>query len=418
MQLAIVTDFDYRAQVVDQILVERGWHSLACVGQKQPRNWLLQQKGIDLILVDLDINGAIPLLQELTTHLPTTPLVILATPQRIVELQDALLAGAVDFVAFPLDQGKFIQTLERARRGGTRAAQSATSQTTAIAPTHHLAPHATNHVAPPTKGRLIAVTSLKGGVGRSTIAANVAVGLRQQTGKDVILVEAHHSLGHLALLLNLYPRHTISALEGEPNLDTDLVQGLLQHHGSGVRLLSAPLDASEMVELPVETWLQALQILRELAAYIVIDTSATADLLLLEILTLADDILLMTSSDIASLRDARILLQTLRHESVVEGRIHLILNRAGTQGGLDERVVQDQLSEAVVASIPEDSALATFAFNRGIPFLLSHQRALITRRLQALVDRLATNDIPAPMAVSQLQKPSRFSFLKFSWASS
>ncbi len=410
MQLAIVTDYEYRAQVVDQILVERGWQLLACVGQSQPRSWLLQQKGIDLILIDLDVTGAILLLQELTTYFPTVPLVVLATPQRIVELQDALLAGAVDFVAFPLDPRQFIATTERARRGGTRATNTPATHSTAIVPTHHASSRQ--------KSKTIVVTSLKGGVGRSTIAVNMAVGLRQRTGKDVILVEAHHALGHLALLLNLYPRHTISALDEEPNLDLDLVQGLLQHHGSGVRLLSAPLDPSDMVELPTDTWVRTLQILGELADYVVVDTSSVADTLLSEILTLADDIILVTGSDIASLRDARILLQSLRHENVVEGQLHLVLNRAGTQGGLDERVVHDQLKEAVVASFPEDSALATFAFNRGVPFILSHPRALLTRRLQALVERVASvNGAIIPSAVVE-KRSSLFSFMKFSWANS
>jgi len=408
MQLAIVTDFEYRAQVVDQILVERGWQLLACVGQPQPRNWLLQQKGVDLILIDLDVTDAIQLLKELTQLLPTVPTVVLATPQRIVELQDALLAGAADFIAFPLDQRQFITTVERARRGGARALQTPTTHNAALVP----APHHHHAVAVRQRSKTIVVSSLKGGVGRSTIAANVAVNLRQRTGKDVILVEAHHGLGHLALMLNLYPRHTIANLDDEPNVDIDLVQGLLQYHGSGVRLLSAPLDAADLVELPLETWQQMLRLLGELAAYVVVDTSAHADGLLSEMLALANDIILVTGADIASLRDARILLQSLRHENVVEGQIHLVLNRAGTQGGLDERVVHDQLREAVAVAIPEDAPLATYAFNRGVPFVLSHQRALITRRLNSLTDRLLQGDEVGVSQPGQSQRTSLFSFIR------
>lgn len=408
MQLAIVTDFEYRAQVVDQILVERGWQLLACVGQPQPRNWLLQQKGVDLILIDLDVTDAIQLLKELTQLLPTVPTVVLATPQRIVELQDALLAGAADFIAFPLDQRQFITTVERARRGGTRAIQTPATHSGAIVP----AAHHHHAVATRQRSKTIVVSSLKGGVGRSTIAANVAVNLRQRTGKDVILVEAHHGLGHLALMLNLYPRHTIANLDEEPNVDVDLVQGLLQYHSSGVRLLSAPLDATDLVELPLETWQQMLRLLGELAAYVVVDTSSHADAVLSEMLALANDIILVTGADIASLRDARILLQSLRHENVVEGQIHLVLNRAGTQGGLDERVVHDQLREAVAVAIPEDAPLATYAFNRGVPFVLSHQRALITRRLNSLTDRLLQGDEVGVSHNGQPQRASLFSFIR------
>ena len=408
MQLAIVTDFEYRAQVVDQILVERGWQLLACVGQPQPRTWLLQQKGIDLILIDLDVTDAIQLVKELAQLLPTVPTVVLATPQRIVELQDALLAGAADFIAFPLDPRQFITTVERARRGGARTMQAHASQSTAMVP----ASHHHHAVAVRQKSKTVVVASLKGGVGRSTIAANLALNLRQRTGKEVILVEAHHGLGHLALMLNLYPRNTIANLDGESNVDIDLIQGLLQYHGSGVRLLSAPLDATDLVELSTDTWQQILRLLGELAAYVVVDTSAHADPVLSEMLSLANDIIVITGADIAGLRDARILLQSLRHENVVEGQIHLVLNRAGTQGGLDERVVHDQLREAVAVSLPEDAPLATYAFNRGVPFVLSHQRALMTRRLNNLTDRLLQGDEVGAKVNGQPQRASLLSFMR------
>lgn len=404
MQLAIVTDFEYRAQVVDQILMERGWQLVACVGQPQPRDWLMQQRGIEMVLIDLDVPGAIFLLKELTQVLPHVPLVALATPQRIVELQDAMLAGATNFIAFPIEPKQFIVTLERAR-------SAMRSQHTAMV--HQPAqPHAHQHSAVKRQGKVIVVTSLKGGVGRSTIAANLAIGLRQRTNKSVVLVEAHHGLGHLALLLNLYPRHTITSLDGEANVDLDFLQGLLQSHSTGVRLLAAPMDPSQLVELPIEVWQQVIHLLKETADYVVVDTAAHADGVLSEMLAQANDLLLVTASDIAGLRDARILLQSLRHENVVEGQIHVVLNRAGAQGGIDERVVQEQLREAVAASIPEDSPLATFAFNRGVPFVISHARSLMSRRLLALVDRVAGDNATTALARAEPQRSSFFSFLK------
>lgn len=405
MQLAIVTDFEYRAQVVDQILMERGWQLVACIGQPQPRDWLMQQQGIEMILIDLDVPGAIFLLKELTQVLPHVPLVALATPQRIVELQDAMLAGATNFIAFPIEPKQFIVTLERARSA------MRTQHTSMV----HQPTHVHNHHHSPVKrqSKVIVVTSLKGGVGRSTIAANVAIGLRQRTNKSVVLVEAHHGLGHLALMLNLYPRHTIASLESEANVDLDFLQGLLQSHSSGVRLLAAPMDPSQLVELTVEVWQQVIHLLKETADYVVVDTAAHADAVLSEMLAQANDLVLLTGSDIAGLRDARILLQSLRHENVVEGQIHVVLNRAGAQGGIDERVVQEQLRESVAVSIPEDSPLATFAFNRGVPFIISHTRSLVGRRLLMLVERLAGDITTTALARPEPQRSSFFSFLKF-----
>lgn len=403
MQVAIVTDFEYRAQVIEPILLEHGWQLLACIAQASPQEWLLQQRGMDIILVDLNIADAVGLVKTLTVALPQIPIVTLATPQRIIELQDAMLAGAANFVAFPIEPKQLIATIERTYHGIQRPIQ--TNSAHALAPTITRNGAHSRHL-----GRVLVVTSLKGGVGRSTIAANMAIGLRQQTGRNIVLVEAQHGLGHLALLFNLYPRHTITNLDGEPNLDLELLQGLLQSHGSGVRLLAAPADPAQLVELSAEVWQQVIRLLKETADYVVVDTAAHADELLSTLLALADDILVITGADIASLRDARLLLQSLRHENQVDGRIHVVLNHAGAQGGVDERIVQDQLGEPVAAALPEDLPLATFAFNRGVPFVLSHPRALLSRRLAALLERLVLDSTGLAMPAA---RPSLFSFLRF-----
>jgi len=404
MQLAFITDFEYRVQVVDQILMERGWQLLACIGQPQPSQWLLQQPGIDMVLIDLDVPDAISVVKALTQMLPHLPVVALATPRRVVELQDVMSAGASNFIAFPIDAQQLLATLERVHRGAQRAMPPTVI---AYQPAHTYS----THPAPGRRQRkLIVVTSLKGGVGRSTLATNLAVALHQRSGGDVVLVEAHHGLGHLALLLNLYPRHTFESLDGESNIDSDLLRGLLQNHSSGIRLLAAPMDPAHLVELPVEVWQQTMRLLQETADYVVVDTAAHADGLLSDLLAQADEILLVTGPDIAALRDARILLETLRQESSVAGQIHVILNRAGSQGGIDERVVQAQLREPVAASIPEDTALATFAFNRGVPFVVSHPRSSMSRRLQTLADGLI-NEGTLAAGQALAQRSSIFSFL-------
>lgn len=405
MQLAIVTNFEYCAQAIEQILNDQGWQLLIWIGQEQAYEWLLQHQHIDIILIDLNLANAVALLQQLSIALPQIPLVAVATPQRMVELQSAMLAGATAFVAFPFESTQLIATLKRAHRERIRPWSTGTGESTATT----AMVSGTTHKQP---GKVIVLTSLKGGVGRSTIAANLAVLLRQHTGREVVLLEAHHTLGHLALLLNLYPRHTIKNLEGEVNLDLDLLYGLLQKHNSGLRLLAAPTDPAQLIELPIGMWQQVITLLKTIADYIVVDTAAHADDLLSALLAQANDILLVTGADIAGLRDGRILLQALRNEAPVEGRIHLVLNRAGVRGGIEEGMAQAHLGEPLAIAIPEDNALSTFAFNRGVPFVTSHPHALLSRRLHALMAQVTGAQI-RPVEQALGARPSLFSILGF-----
>jgi pilus assembly protein CpaE len=307
----------------------------------------------------------------------------LATQQHVVELQDAQLAGAMDFVAFPLNPQHFYATIERARQHFNLTVERMKRASS----------------APPSDtqtSRIIAVVSLKGGVGRSTVAANLAIALHQRKSTDVILVEAHQGLGQLPLMLNLRPRHTIANLATETNIDVDLLRGYLQPHQSGIRLLAAPGEPAQVSELAEEVWQHTLPLLSELAPYVVVDTAAAADLALSQVLAHADEILLLTDPTVTGLSNARALLETLHSERERHANIHIVLNRADLDGGLSAATIEKHLGEKIYASIPAEPALATFACNRGVPFVISHPRAQISRQVQQLADQLVKSKAATP----------------------
>jgi pilus assembly protein CpaE len=224
--------------------------------------------------------------------------------------------------------------------------------------------------------------------------------LRQRVDGDVILVEAHHGLSDLSLNLNLLSRHTLATLAQENNIDADVLQGHLQPHASRIKVLAAPADVAQLVELPVQTWQTILNQLAEMAAYVVVDTAAVADAVLSEVLTHADDIIVVTGPDLAGLRSAVVLLKTLDGESNVHGRTHVVLNRAGVRGGIPEGACAKQVGEDIAVALPDDAALATFALNRGVPFILSHPRSILSRKVQEVVSKLF-NVKAAPQAAAK-----------------
>lgn len=173
-------------------------------------------------------------------------------------------------------------------------------------------------------------------------------------------------------MLHLHPQRTLATIEDERTIDYDIIRGYLQQHTSGVNVLCAPTEVDDMLELMPDTWNHLLDTTSSLSPHMIVDTSSAADGALTEVLMRADEILIVADPDIASLRSATALYKNVFAEPAIGGQIHMIINRVGVNGGLDEKTIQKQLGQETVVSLPYDPALTTYAMNRGIPFVQSH----------------------------------------------
>lgn len=385
LQLALITNDHFRAEDIANVAKGFQWGFEAAVGQAQPVTWMRRLQP-DVALVDLDVPNAIGLMRDIVSVMPQVTVLAVVTPQHLGDLQEALMAGASSFVAFPIEPNQFTATVMRASQ------------------------EAPKREASTKRGHLVAVVGLKGGVGRTTLAVNMAVALRQNVDGEVILVEAHHGLSDLSLNLNLLSKHTLASLAQETNIDADVLQGHLQPHASRIKVLAAPPDVSQLVELPVQTWQSILTQLTEMASYVVVDTASVTDAVLSEVLTHADDIIVVTGPDLAGLRSAVVLLQTLDAETNVHGRTHVVINRAGVRGGIPEAACAKQVGEDIAVALPDDAALAIFALNRGVPYVLSHPRSILSRKVQELVSKLF--NVKATPKTMPKQGRKLFSFSK------
>lgn len=262
-------------------------------------------------------------------------------------------------------------------------------------------------------GKTTAIVSLRGGIGRSTIATNLAVAIAQKQNGSVTLIEAHHGLSNLSLMLHVHPQRTLATIENEHTIDSDIIRGYLQQHTSGVNVLCAPTEIDDMVELAPDTWGHLLNTASRLAPHMIIDTSSAADSALTEVLIKADEILIVADPDIAGLRSATGLYQNIFSEPSITGQINILINRVGVNGGLDEKTLQKQLGQDATVSLPYDPALTTYALNRGIPFVQSHPRALLSKRIAQLADFII-DDSPTATNQSTNGKPAtKSSFMSF-----
>ena len=238
-------------------------------------------------------------------------------------------------------------------------------------------------------GRVSSVFSTKGGTGKSVIAINLAVALAQNTLQPVVLVDADLQFGDVALMLGLQPMHTIlDAVQAGDRLDADLLFSImLRHEASGLLVLAAPTEPGSAEQISGEDLARIISVLRERCAHVIVDTSANFSEVTLAALKEADDILVLASLDVMSLRSARVGLQTMRLLGIPFSRVKFVLNRANTRVGLTEADAARALEMKVDAALPSELAVAE-SVNRGVPVYISSPRSKFTRGIHELASSL------------------------------
>jgi pilus assembly protein CpaE len=285
-------------------------------------------------------------------------------------LQQALRAGVRDVVASPADSGQLLEAVERA------------SETIARVPTTPLRAEGGAQ-----EGRLISVFSTKGGAGKSVIASNLAVILARQTNAPVALVDADLQFGDVAVMMKLTPQHTIvDAVAAIDRLDPQLLQSLLvRHEASGLYVLPAPVEPAFADQVSGADMVRIVKILQSFCAYVVIDTPAHFNDVVLALLEQSDDILLISGMDIPNIKNVKLGLQTLRLLNIPVSKLKLVLNRSNSKVKLDISEVERTLQMKADALVPSD-ILVPQSVNKGVPVVLDAPKSGVARSLEQLAD--------------------------------
>jgi pilus assembly protein CpaE len=243
--------------------------------------------------------------------------------------------------------------------------------------------------APETFSRVYAIFGAKGGVGTTTLAYNIAAAIAAQGQQRVALIDGSLQFGDLRALLRV-PESEPSILQLPINKVQKVdVEEVIYRDRSGVHVLLAP-PRIEMSEMIIARDLEKLiSLMRRLYNIVIIDTASSVNDVLLAFLDSSDELIQVLTYESAALHQARQLSSTLTAAGYPAEKIHYLVNRADSTGGLSKDAIKEQIGRRPDFEIVSDGVLVLEANNRGEPFVRLAPDAPITRDVNRVAQQLA-----------------------------
>jgi len=335
----------------------------------------------DVVLMDInmpDMDG-IAATERLSAEVPTAAVVMMSVQGEADYLRRSMLAGAREFLVKPFSSDELTasirQVYTREREKLSRIAVTPVAGMTATARP------STDDDDDREPGRVIAVFGPKGGVGRTTLAVNLAVAAATELGQRTCLVDGSFQFGDVGVLLNLNPKNK-SVAELIPELEageTESIETFLINHSAGIRVLLAP-PSPEMAELITPAIAKRMiEALRMTHDVVVVDCMSSFNDTTLAILDMADTVLTMLSLEITSIKNIRLFLEVAEQLGYPSDKVRLVLNRADSSLGIRVADVEHSIGRRVDHTIVSDGRSVVYALNRGVPFFLSNREAQVSQ---------------------------------------
>lgn len=256
----------------------------------------------------------------------------------------------------------------------------------------HTVRRGTEETEPTNSSRIIVVTSPKGGVGKSTIATNLAAALAQDAPMETVLVDLDLQFGNVGTLLGLEPLYGIDdAFESTASSDTPILKTFLTVHPSGFYALCGATSPTLKDQVTADQIKHLLQQLSSLFPYIVVDTESGIDQSTMSAIDAATDLVLVSSMDSTSATALRKEISLLGRLGLVPASRHIVLNFTDRHSGVNVREVETVIGLPVEVLIPH-SLDVSIAGNLGQILVETRSRGPVAKAIGKLVVRLREDE--------------------------
>ncbi|RXH54340.1 Type II/IV secretion system ATPase TadZ/CpaE, associated with Flp pilus assembly [Granulicella sibirica] len=341
-----------------------------------------------MAIIDCDQDGSLALetMERLLQAAPQRMNLIAAASHADANfLLMAMRAGCNDFLSKPIDREQLSSALARFQ-----------------------AAHTVVSLGPQDLGRVISLFGAKGGVGTTTLAVHLAMQLVRKQGKKVLLIDHKHELGHVALHLGLQDGiYFFSELvQNVDRLDADLLDGFVTHHISGLDVIASPDHAAPLHDIPPGVTERVMDYLRTRYDFIVLDSSVAYSNTLASLVVASDEICLVSTPDVAALRDLVRHTEHLAHMKGSPAKLRIIINRSTAADAVNAEQIQAAVKFPVAMAIPNSYLELVRAVNAGEP-VPPQDKGPFIHAIDKWAQRLTTD---ALSTVAAVRAKKRFTF--------
>jgi pilus assembly protein CpaE len=333
----------------------------------------------DIVLMDINMPelDGIRTTELLAHRAPGSSVIIMSVQGEQAYLRRAMMAGAREYIVKPFTGDELASAIAKVYELERRKSEALGEQ-----------PHPMPGTPRTRNGRILSFFSTKGGVGKTTLATNLAVELAHPGKWRVLLIDLNLQFGDVGIFLNLIPKRSIADLTQSGNLQFNEIQSFLLTHSSGVQVLAAPTRPEYAELITIEQIEQILKEVKPHFDFIILDNVNRFDDISLLSLDIAEKIFLVVGMDIPALKNTKLCLETMTELHYLD-KVNIVLNRSSRELGLDLPEIEKSLNVKVNYEIPSDGKTLVNAVNKGIPFVELNAQSKATEGIRKMAASLS-----------------------------
>lgn len=333
---------------------------------------IIEKLSPDIIIMTLseEDTDVLSLAERIILQRPRAHVILLTEHMNVEILQSAIRIGAHNITEFPNSPKEFGEYIKSVYHNETLRINSLNQKQSLSWMSH-----------------VVTIFGAKGGLGKTTLAVNLAVKLAENN-KKVALVDLDLQFGDTHIFLDIDPTDTIAELFQESsNFNIDSVKSFMTIHSCGIHLLSSPKSPESAELISADKIQSLLHLLQTYYDFVIIDMPPFFSDVTITALECSSTILFVTGLDISILKNSKISLTLLDSLQQTE-KIRLIVNRAVDISSIKVSDVQKILGYPIWAKLPSDYKVAVTALNRGVPFVTGSPGSTLSQSIDNVTNLL------------------------------